>query len=158
MDTKTRRLLKSKQGVLKEGITDNIKEGDIRIENTTEGPMLFARLNGEWLKTPLVPAGRVIPKIWTVTVHTKPTASGNYALAKVPDYINLENILGLTLSLKQVLSSIPFYFWQHSSSTLSQANLGVGIRADTREIFAPTIIGFGAYYQDADLTLSILYK
>tara|TARA_R110000824_G_scaffold345692_1_gene532355 strand:- start:265 stop:741 length:477 start_codon:yes stop_codon:yes gene_type:complete len=158
MDAKTRRLMKSKQGITKEGITENIKNGDIRIESTKEGPMLFARFKGEWLKTPLVPLDRVIPKIWTVTVHTTAGSTGNYDLAKIPDFINLDNILGLTLSLKKVLSSIPMYFWSPSSSSLADMNNLFGVRSDRRTIFAVAAAGLGGYFQDADLTLSILYK
>ena len=157
MDAKTRRLMKSKQGVVKTGSSDNPQEKDIRIENTPEGPMLFARLNGEWLKTPLLPADRVIPKIWTVKVKTTASSTGNYTLAKVPEYINLESILGMTLCLKNVYSSIPMYFWQPSNSA-DIANLLIGVRADKREIFAISAAGFGSLYQGEDLTLSILYK
>mgnify|MGYP003139352052 CR=1 FL=1 len=165
MDAKTRRVLKAKQGKVS---TDSRTlsssegyEGQVQVRDTKDGPMLFAKLKGKWIQSPLVPGGDFfVPKAFTADV-VMPSANGK-AFFKVPHFIPIDNILNMSIIVTVTTASasfrvqLPAIFGQDGTAP---DNLNfyfwLTVRKNDRSLFLTYI---GSTWQNLPGTLTILYK
>ena len=100
MDAKTRQLMKSKQGKVETGSgtpggADGY-EGQVQVRDTKDGPMLFAKLKGKWIQSPLLPGGNsFIPKAFTADIILPSGDTKPFFI--IPKEIPIKNILYISI-------------------------------------------------------------
>ena len=161
MDAKIRRLLKAKQGKVDIGSgipgANDGYEGQVEVRDTSDGPMLFAKLKGKWIKTPFSSGGDFfIPKAWTTDIVTPSATTG--AIAIVPGFIPLDNIISLSVMLKYDPGSTNTFLTQMpGTSNIQGANVDWWLSA--RKIKREVFLSFcGLVFQGKNGKLTILYK
>jgi hypothetical protein len=162
MDAKTRRLLKQKQGRIASGsgepsAGDGI-EGQVEVREVNGEPILFARLNGKWLKSPLAIGGAFfVPKAFTADV-VLPAASGK-SFFVVPHFIPLRDILNISVVMESTSASATYFIQMPAiNSTIATAaqNWLIALKASDRTLYM-SFIGDPTYI-NKNAKLTILYK
>ena len=110
MDAKTRRVMKAKQGKVETGSGSpggaEGYEGQVQVRDTKDGPMLFAKLKGKWIQSPLLAGGDFfVPKAWSIEGVTP---SGIGTIASIPNFIQIENIIAITFIIDWLVGSIVY--------------------------------------------------
>ena len=161
MDAKTRRLLKAKQGKVDTGSGSLAEsegyEGQVQVRDTSDGPMLFAKLKGKWTRTPLAIGGDFfIPKAFTADVIL-PDGQGKPFFV-VPHFIPLRDILNISvIAVLPGISSTLYTQLPASDQTLADASgWFLTVKRETREVFLTQV--FGALWANKEARLTILYK
>ena len=159
MDKNTRRVLKAKQGRISSG-SGVLKdadgyEGQVQVRDTKDGPMLFAKLKGKWIQTPLLPGeDSFTPKAWTTDIIM--AASNGDAFATVPTFINLDNVLSINVMLRAESGGDIFYTQPPIDYPGATTTFWMIIHRATREVRA-IYIG-GVFWPSKPGRLTILYK
>tara|TARA_R100001082_G_scaffold37711_1_gene19868 strand:- start:7197 stop:7682 length:486 start_codon:yes stop_codon:yes gene_type:complete len=161
MDAKTRRVLKAKQGKVstsnKTLSSSEGYEGQVQIRDTKDGPMLFAKLKGKWIQSPLLPGGDFfVPKAFTAII-TLPSASGKPCFV-VPKSIPLRNILNISIVIEEKTASETFFV-----QTPQLYHVGgnaydwiVALKSSTRQIYLSRM--GDPTFTNKKAKLTILYK
>ena len=161
MDAKTRKLMKSKQGKVElgSGIPGGGEgyEGQVQVRDTSDGPMLFAKLKGLWVQSPLLSGGIFfVPKAHSAKI-VLPSATSK-AFYVVPRFIPLPDILNISVIAVFPGSSSTLYTQLPTSDqTLSGASgWFLTVKRETREVFLTQV--FGALWANKEARLTISYK
>lgn len=156
MDAKTRRVLKTKQGKVSIGSGDVVDsegyEGQVQVRDTKDGPMLFAKLKGKWIQSPLLPGGNfVTPKAYIIDT-TMPASAGT--ITTVPPFIPIDNIIDIKFVFEwQPSSEIfkAFVSWNDFSGSEFRPVIKVSDRSITTGTLHSTL-------QNKKVKVTILYK
>ena len=160
MDAKTRRVMKAKQGKVAIGSGDIVDsegyEGQVQVRDTKDGPMLFAKLKGKWIQSPLARGDNFfIPKAHTAKV-VLPDSAGK-AFYVVPNFIPITDIIHISVITVWRASSTLYTQMPTTDQTLANASgWFLAIKGETREIFLTQ--AFGSLWEEFEARLTILYK
>ena len=159
MDAKTRRVMKAKQGKVttESGSPGEAEgyEGQVQVRDTSDGPMLFAKFKGRWIKVPLGGREDSVPRIWSIPI-VLPSAS-SAVLGSVPKFIDLDNILHIALVIN-ITGETTSNFYQsvpENSGASTAFAIRVVIITQGRSINVPVI---ATLYQGMKARLTIFYK
>ena len=166
MDAKTRRVMKAKQGKAVSGSGDIGQaegyEGQVQVRDTKDGPMLFAKLKGEWIKSPLSIGGTkaFFPKALIVDVILPST--GNTAIYTIPKFISIPDILLLSI-MGKIASATATYYTQFPVTeqllTVLSTPMMLVMKTKTRQVFlANKFLESSTSWGGKDAKLTILYK
>ena len=160
MDAKTRQLMKTKQGKVETGSgmpggSDGY-EGQVQVRDTKDGPMLFAKLKGKWIQSPLARGDNFfIPKAHTAKVVLPDDAS--QAFYVVPNFIPIPDILHISVITILRSNSTLYTQMPPSDQTLTgAAGWWLAIEGETRKIYV--VQAFGSTWEEVEARLTILYK
>ena len=160
MDPKIRKVMKAKQGKIATGSGDIVDsegyEGQVQVRDTKDGPMLFAKLKGKWIQSPLIQGDNFfIPKAHTAKVVLPP--SNNNAFYIVPNFIPIPDILHISVVAITRSTSTLYTQMPPTDQILSgAAGWWLGVVGETRKIYITQV--FGSTWQNAEARLTIFYK
>ena len=160
MDAKTRQLMKTKQGKVETGSgipggSDGY-EGQVLVRDTKDGPMLFAKLKGRWIESPLAGYSKDnIPRIWSTNVILPASAGGSIAI--LPRYIPLDNILNISLVIQKVSSGATEFYQSIPENSGALTGFGVRLTLITKDR-SLNIAVLAALYRGLNAKLTVFYK
>lgn len=166
MDAKTRQLMKTKQGKIETGSGNpggaDGYEGQVQVRDTKDGPMLFAKLKGKWIQSPLVLGGNsFIPKAFTADIVLPSNDAKPFFI--IPKEISIKNILYISILADVTTAStayrvqLPVIHGVNSGSTADNANFFYWLtaRLEDRALFFSYL---GATWRNKTGILTIFYK